>query len=45
MIVFLDSNVVIYYIKCDPYWGPKVEARLRKIAADRTCWLPVMLFD
>ena len=20
MIVFLDSNVVIYYIKCDPYW-------------------------
>jgi predicted nucleic acid-binding protein len=35
MIVFLDSNVVIYYIECDPYWGPKVEDRLRKIAADK----------
>jgi predicted nucleic acid-binding protein len=35
MIVFLDSNVVIYYIESDPYWGPKVEARLRKIAADK----------
>ena len=35
MIVFLDSNVVIYYIERDPYWGPKVEARLRKIAADK----------
>ena len=34
MIVFLDSNVVIYYIECDPYWGPKVEDRLRKIAAN-----------
>ena len=33
MIVFLDSNIVIYYIEHDPFWGPKVSERFKKIMA------------
>lgn len=33
MIVYLDSNIVIYSVEGDPVWGPKVDRRLKGILA------------
>jgi len=33
MTIYLDSNVVIYYIEGDPIWEPKVKQRLLRAAS------------
>lgn len=33
MIVYLDANVVIYYVEQNPIWGPKVTARISALRA------------
>jgi predicted nucleic acid-binding protein len=31
MIVYLDANIVIYFVEMNPVWGPKVQARLTSV--------------
>src|SRR5438270_8951462 len=33
MIVYLDANVVIYFIEKTPMWGPKAAARIGRLRA------------
>ena len=33
MIVYLDANVVIYFIEKTPVWGPKAAARIGRLSA------------
>jgi len=44
MIVFLDSNVVIYYIECDPFRARRLKIDSEKLLQIMICWLLVMRF-